>query len=614
MGMELWLTLAVLAGAVYLFVTEKLPVDVVALLVLASLLVLGLVTPGEALSGFSSQATITVAAMFVLSAGLQRSGALQGLGEMLSRIRSGWLFALVMMGAIAAVSGFINNTAAVAVFIPLVMAATAANRQPASKFLIPLSFAAQFGGVCTLIGSSTNLLVNSLAQQTGREGFGLFEFAPLGILFVGVGLVYLMVARRFLLPDLGVDQPDTEGHGGRFMAELVVPDKSPAIDRPAGELLKPEEAADGDTGPAGDNGEDGTPAAPPRPPALPLELVDVIRRGGKTTPASQTRLRFGDRLLLQGEWEQVEALRRRHKLDYDRVAPELDPAGDEEERLHAEVMVAPGSPLIGHTLAGMRFGHTYRVRVHGLQRQRAVLRRPIDQVPLALGDILLVDATESTLTALRQNPGVVVLGERAQQRVDVRRALISAAVLAAVIVAAASGWLPIVAAAILGCVALVVLRCLEPDEAYEAVDWRVVMLLAGVLPLGIALERSGGADWVAQNAIVLLSQFGPGVTLSAIYLLTAVMTEVMSNNAAAVLVVPVAIAAAESLGVDAKPFLVAVAFAASTSFATPVGYQTNAMVYAAGGYRFADFVKIGLPLNVIFWMMATVLIPRFFPF
>ncbi|OHE84578.1 MAG: hypothetical protein A2190_12650, partial [Lysobacterales bacterium RIFOXYA1_FULL_69_10] len=533
MGMELWLTLAVLAGAVYLFVTEKLPVDVVALLVLASLLVLGLVTPGEALSGFSSQATITVAAMFVLSAGLQRSGALQGLGEMLSRIRSGWLFALVMMGAIAAVSGFINNTAAVAVFIPLVMAATAANRQPASKFLIPLSFAAQFGGVCTLIGSSTNLLVNSLAQQTGREGFGLFEFAPLGILFVGVGLVYLMVARRFLLPDLGVDQPDTEGHGGRFMAELVVPDKSPAIDRPAGELLKPEEAperteqdkdeardtaADGDTGPAGDNGEDGTPAAPPRPPALPLELVDVIRRGGKTTPASQTRLRFGDRLLLQGEWEQVEALRRRHKLDYDRVAPELDPAGDEEERLHAEVMVAPGSPLIGHTLAGMRFGHTYRVRVHGLQRQRAVLRRPIDQVPLALGDILLVDATESTLTALRQNPGVVVLGERAQQRVDVRRALISAAVLAAVIVAAASGWLPIVAAAILGCVALVVLRCLEPDEAYEAVDWRVVMLLAGVLPLGIALERSGGADWVAQNAIVLLSQFGPGVTLSAIYL------------------------------------------------------------------------------------------------
>ena len=631
MGMDLWLTLAVLAGAVYLFVTEKLPVDVVALLVLASVLVLGLVTPGEALSGFSSQATITVAAMFVLSAGLQRSGALQGLAEMLARIRSGWLFALVMMGTIAAVSGFINNTAAVAVFIPLVMAATAANRQPASKFLIPLSFAAQFGGVCTLIGTSTNLLVNSLAQQTGREGFGLFEFAPLGIFFVVVGLVYLMIARRFLLPDLGVVQSDQEGHGGRFLVELLVPDKSPAIDRKAGGLLAPEADTEGKDAPSQVTANDGdpesgraddgpatgpraTPAASPARRATPLELVDVIRRGGKTTPASLTTLRAGDRLLLHGEWDQVEALRRRHKLDYDRVAPELDPAGGAEERLHAEVMVAPGSPLIGHTLAGMRFGHTYRVRVHGLQRQRAVLRRPVDQIPLALGDILVIDATESTLAALRRNPGLVVLGERAQQRVDVRRALISAGVLVAVILAAGSGWLPIVAAAILGCVALVVLRCLEPDEAYEAVDWRVVMLLAGVLPLGIALERSGGADWVAQNAIGLLSALGPGVTLSAIYLLTAVMTEVMSNNAAAVLVVPVAIAAAESLGVDAKPFLVAVAFAASTSFATPVGYQTNAMVYAAGGYRFADFVKIGLPLNVIFWMMATALIPRFFPF
>lgn len=626
MGLELWLTLAVLVGAVYLFVTEKLPVDVVALLVLSSVLVLGLVTPAEALSGFSSQATITVAAMFVLSAGLQRSGALQGIAEMLARIRSGWLFALVMMSTVAFISGFINNTAAVAVFIPLVMAATAAKRQPASKFLIPLSFAAQFGGVCTLIGTSTNLLVNSLAQQTGREGFGLFEFAPLGIIFVAVGLMYLMVARRFLLPDLGVAETDTDGRGGRYLAELVVPARSAAIERPAGELLKPEPHAgvddsdtpaaaagtpDADTRTAGSRGDTDRDNAAPA--ARPPELVDVIRRGGKTTPASQTALRAGDRLLLSGEWAQIDALRRRHKLDHDRVAPDLTDDGD-SERLHAEVMVAPGSPLIGHTLAGMRFGHTYRVRVHGLQRQRAVLRTPVDQVPLALGDILLVDATEASLAALRDNPGVVVLGERAQQRVDRRRAFVSLGVLAAVILSAASGWLPIVAAAILGCVALVVLRCLEPDEAYEAVDWRVVMLLAGVLPLGIALERSGGADWVAQNAIVLLNQFGPGVTLSAIYLLTSVMTEVMSNNAAAVLVVPVAIAASESLGVDAKPFLVAVAFAASTSFATPVGYQTNAMVYAAGGYRFSDFVRIGMPLNVIFWMMATVLIPQFFPF
>ncbi|MDQ3289084.1 MAG: SLC13 family permease [Pseudomonadota bacterium] len=602
MGMELWLTLAVLVGAVYLFVTEKLRVDIVALLVLASLLVLGLVSPAEALSGFSSQATITVAAMFVLSAGLQRSGALQGMGEALARIRSSWMFVLVMMVVIATISAFTNNTAAVAVFLPLVIAAAIANRQAPSKYLIPLSYAAQFGGVCTLVGTSTNLLVNSLAVSSGREGFTLFEFAPLGVIFVAVGVAYLMIVRNFLLPDLGIPKDDREGHGGRYLSELFVTNSSPAIEKLAGDLLKPEKKTETKEG---EQAQADTPA--------PVELIDVLRRGGKTTPASQTTVKAGDRLLINGEWEQIEALRKRHKLDYDRVAPELDPE-EASDNKHADVMVAPGSWMIGHTLSAMRFGHAYRVRVHGLQRPGAVLRRPVDQVPLALGDILLLDAPESALDALREDPGVVVLGEREQKRLNVRRAWTSLAVVVAVIATAAAGWLPIVASAILGCIALVVLRCLEPDEAYEAVDWRVVMLLAGVLPLGIALDHSGGASWLAQNTIGLVGQFGPVATLAAIYLLSAVMTEVMSNNAAAVLVVPVAIATAESLGVDAKPFLVAVAFAASTAFATPVGYQTNAMVHAAGGYRFSDFTRIGLPLNFIFWIMATLLIPRFFPF
>lgn len=602
MGIQLWLTLAVLAGAVYLFVTEKLRVDIVALLVLASLLVLGLVSPAEALSGFSSQATITVAAMFVLSAGLQRSGALQGIGEALAKIRSSWMFVLVMMVVIASISAFINNTAAVAVFLPLVIAAAIANRQAPSKYLIPLSYAAQFGGVCTLVGTSTNLLVNSLAIRSGREGFTLFEFAPLGVIFVAVGTAYLMIARNFLLPDLGVPKADREGHGGRYLSELFVSESSKAIERLAGEVVAYDKDKTG-------NGKEQAQV----PSRKPIELIDVIRRGGKTTPASQTTLKAGDRLLIHGEWEQIESLRRRYKLDYDRVAPELDPDGGSEHK-HADVMVAPGSWMIGHTLAGMRFGHAYRVRVHGLQRPGAILRRPVDQVPLALGDILLLDAPGSALEALRNDPGLVVLGERKQQRVNVRRVWTSLAVMFAVIATAAVGWLPIVASAILGCIALVVLRCLEPDEAYAAVDWRVVMLLAGVLPLGLALDHSGGAAWLAQNTVGLVGHFGPVATLAGIYLLTAVMTEVMSNNAAAVLVVPVAIATAESLGVDAKPFLVAVAFAASTAFATPVGYQTNAMVHAAGGYRFSDFMRIGLPLNLIFWILATLLIPRYFPF
>ncbi len=586
MGMEVWLVLAVLVGAVVLFVTEKLPVDVVALLVLSSLLVLGLVTPREALSGFSSQATITVAAMFVLSAGLQRSGALLALGSALAKIRWSWLFALVMMALIAFVSAFVNNTAAVAVFLPLVIAAAVANRRAPSKFLIPLSYAAQFGGVCTLVGTSTNLLVDSLARQSGREGFELFEFAPLGVTFVGVGIVYMMLARRFLLPDLGVPESGESGHGTGYLVELVAPDKSPAIGMRVSELM--EEATD-------------------------ARVLEVLREGQLLPAPSGEFVEPGDRLLVRGDWEQIESARKQLKLEFAPVGPRSEErSGD--KRVHAEVMVAPGSYMIGHTIAGMRFAHTYRARVHGLQRRRAVLRRPLDQVPLMVGDVMLVDASEASLDALRKEPGLVVLGERAQQNVDWRRAGVSMAVLAAVVGVAGAGLLPIVASALLGCVALVVFRCLDTDEAYAAIDWRVIILLAGVLPLGIALQNSGGADWVARHAIGVIGPFGPVATLAVIYLLTAVMTEVMSNNAAAVLVVPIAMAAADSLGVDAKPMLVAVAFAASTSFATPVGYQTNAMVYTAGGYRFVDFTRIGVPLNVIFWLMAIVLIPRYFPF
>lgn len=584
---DLWITLVVLVGAVVLFVSEKLPVDVVALLILGSLLVFGVVSPGEALSGFSSPATITVAAMFVLSAGLQRSGALRGVGELLSRVRWPWLLGLLMMLLVAFISAFINNTAIVAVFLPLVISAVVARGLSPSKFLIPLSFAAQFGGVCTLIGTSTNLLVDSLARQAGQPGFGLFEFASLGLWFVVAGVLYMLVAQRFLLPDLGIPDSGADDHRGRYLVELRVSEKSPVIGR-IGSVAIPVEAKD-------------------------VFLLENFREGRVLAQPRAEAIAAGDRLLIRGDWNEIERVRRVLQLHHDRVARDLD--GDPDDtRVHAEVMIAPGSTLAGKSLAQLRFGHVYRVRVHGVQRSGAQPRLPLDHIPLAVGDILLVDATASALEDLRSDPGVLLIGQREQPRVDTRRALLSLLVMAAAIGVAVLGWMPIVASSLLGCAALVVLRCLRPEEAYAAVDWRVIVLLAGVLPLGIALQKSGGADWVAQHALGWLSGYGPLVTLAAIYLLTALMTEVMSNNAAAVLVVPIAISTAESMGVDSKPFLVAVAFAASTSFATPVGYQTNTMVYTAGGYRFSDFPKIGIPLNLLFWAMAVMLIPRYFPF
>ncbi|TXH76077.1 MAG: SLC13 family permease [Lysobacteraceae bacterium] len=584
---DLLLTLLILVGAVVLFVSEKLPVDVVALLVMGALLMSGVVSMREALSGFSSPATITVAAMFVLSAGLQRSGTLRGLGDLLARLRWPWLLTLCMSVLVAFASAFINNTAIVAVFLPLIISAVLARGLSPSKFLIPLSFAAQFGGVCTLIGTSTNLLVDSLARQTGHSGFGLFEFAPLGIWFAATGTLYLLVAQRLLLPDLGAPDIAADDHRGRYLVELHVPEKSSAIGQ-TGAALVPSDAGD-------------------------VFLLEIFRDGERLAQPRSATIGANDHLLMRGQWNELQRMRKQLQLRHDRVAADLD-GNPELTRLHAEVMVAPGSPLAGKSLAQLRFGHIYRVRVHGLQRAGTTPRQPLDHVPLAVGDILLIDAPSNALDDLRADPGVVLLGSREQPRFDRRRMLLSLLIMATTIGVAALGWIPIVAASLLGCAALVILRCLEPEEAYAAVDWRVIVLLAGVMPLGIALQNSGGADWVAHKALGWIGAYGPVATLATIYLLTAVMTEVMSNNAAAVLVVPIAMSAAESLGVDAKPFLVAVAFAASTSFATPVGYQTNTMVYAAGGYRFADFPKIGVPLNLLFWIMAVILIPRYFPF
>ena len=585
--MDLVITLLVLVGAVTLFVTEKLRMDVVALLVLCTLLIFGVVSPSEALSGFSSTATITVAAMFVLSAGLKRSGIIAVLGDQLARIRRGWLFALVMMLLAAFLSALVNNTAVVAIFIPVVIAAVAGTKQPPSKFLIPLSYAAQFGGVCTLIGTSTNLLVDSLARQSGQAGFELFEFAPLGIWFVGAGIVYLMLAGRFLLPDRGIPNLHDDSPLGRYLTELLVPKDSPAIGKPGGQVL-PLETGD-------------------------AYLLEIIRDGVMLPNPRSEPVQAGDRLMLRGAPKQLMKVRKALKLEYDPVAPDL--AGNpEEDRLIATAMVAPGSPMVGKTLSQLRFGHTYRALVRGLQRPGSALRMPLDKVPLQVGDILMLDATESAIRALHDEPGLVMLRERQQVRLDVRDTSIAVLVMVGVIGTAALGWVPIVASALLGSAVLVITGVLKAEEAYAAIDWRVVVLLAGVLPLGIALQNSGGADWVADHAMNLFGDQGPLLTLAIVYLLTAVMTEVMSNNAAAVLVVPIAIATANTMGVDAKPFLVAVAFAASTSFATPVGYQTNTMVYTAGGYRFADFPKVGLPLNLLFLIMAVLLIPRYFPF
>lgn len=590
--MEPLLVLAVLAGAVYLFTTEKLPVDLVALLVLASLLVLGLVTPSEALSGFSSEATITVAAMFVLSAGLQASGALHSLGRLLAKVRWPWLFLLVLMLVVGPISAFVNNTAAVAVFLPIVLAAAAASRQSPSQLLIPLSYAAQMGGVCTLIGTSTNLLVNSLARDLGHPGFGLFDFAPVGVITMGLGFAYLLLVRRWLLPHHAPAQGLTDAYElGKYLTELRVMPGSRLLGRSVAE--------------AGLGEKHG------------VYVLELLRGEEHVWAPRAERVREGDVLLVRGDWSKLSALK-------DELGLEIDPeftlsdqsfsAGDGDGRAFAELMVAPNSRFVGATIASLDFHWHYNATVLAMQRRGEVLRESLKQVELQVGDILLVLAASDEIAQLRRNPNVVVLSERERQQVSRRKVVLSLAIMIAAIGVAALGWLPIVASALLGCIALVALRVLMPEEAYAAIDWRVIMLLAGVIPLGIAMQKSGLAGVLAGGVVDVIGPFGPLAVLAGIYLVTAVLTELMSNNATAVLLTPIAFSTAVSMELSPTPFIVAVLFAASTSFATPVGYQTNTMVYGPGGYRFADYLRIGIPLNLLFWVIAVLAIPVFFPF
>ena len=600
--MEIVLVLIIFAAAMFLFVTERFPVELVSLLVLGSLLLVGLVgetwnfvdpekwiTVPEAVSGFSNPAVVTVAAMFILSAGLQKTGALVVIGRALVALgRNETILLVVTMVFIGAVSAFVNNTAAVAVFLPLVLMVCAQHNISPSRLLIPLSFASQFGGVCTLIGTSTNLLVSSISENNGLGAFSMFEFASLGVILVAAGMFYFLVAGRWLLPARKRAELTETYQLREYVTELRVLSSSPLV----GKTIL-------------DSGLSKQ---------LDLTVLEILRDKQKIWSPLNERLMAGDILLVRGKVETLMNLRAKTGLEIEPEFKLKDAALASQELTLVEVLVAPRSRLAGRTLAETAFRWRYHAIVLALQRQGQLLREKLSDVHLDYGDALLLLLRKDDLPLVRGNDNLIFLSEMDTPKLRRGRAFTAMLIIAITIALAALRIAPILVSAILGALAMVLTRCLTFEQAKVAIDWRVIFLLAGVLPLGIALERSGGAMFLAQYTLGQIGQFGPLAVLAAVYLLTAVLTECMSNNAAAVLVAPIAISTAVGMGISPKPLLMAVTFAASTSFATPVGYQTNTMVYGPGGYRFADFIKVGLPLILIFWMLSVYFIPKFWPF
>ncbi|HEY0178663.1 MAG TPA: SLC13 family permease [Dokdonella sp.] len=584
MNAHAWITLGIVVVAIALFASERVRIDIVALIVLVLLAALGIVTPAEALAGFSNEATVTVAAMFALSLGIERSGALEPLAALLARIRRPWLLSLAMMLTIAPIGAFVKNIALVATFLPLALRVCARSRTSPARVLMPMAFAAQMGGVCTLIGTSSNLLADSLAQQHGLPAFGVFEFTKLGALLAVAGIAYLMLVGRWLLPREFATETPVATETGKYVTELRLTPQSPLVGKTIAEAKLGETYG-----------------------VYPLELL----RGDRHlwSPRSQ-RLEAGDVLLVRGAWEKIEDVRKRAELEIDpenRYGPEHGRA-----RVLVEAMLKPESALVGRTIDELELPGRFDATALALHRRGRVLREKLRDVRLAGGDVLMLLVGDGA-DALRGDERFVVLSERDDTRRLSRRAVAAVAIMLGVVLVSGLHVLPIPIAAIAGAVAMAAFGCYGRKDLYEGMDWKIVVLLAAILPLGTAIENSGLSQHVVAAGMRLVGAHGALAALLMVYLLTALLTELMGHNPSVVLMVGIAVAVAHSMHADPRPFVVAVAFAAATSFATPVGYPTNTMVYYAGGYRFVDFMKIGIPLIALFCALSMLLIPRFWP-
>tara|TARA_B110001454_G_scaffold218024_1_gene244820 strand:+ start:1258 stop:3045 length:1788 start_codon:yes stop_codon:yes gene_type:complete len=578
-----------------LFVKEIFPMDVTALALLTVLLATDLLSIEEAISGFSNQAVLTVGLMFVLSSALVKTGFLEVVADKLSYgNKNSWVTIGFFLLITSITSAFINNTAAVAIFIPLALHLSQRLHISPSKLLIPLSYAGIYGGTITLIGTSTNLLVNSIAVDNGITPFTMFEFSRMGIIFLIIGTAYtVFIVPRILPARAGISSLTRNYHMAPYLTEMEIDVDSPLVET---SLAKRE---------IGKN--------------YGVDILSVIR--GTFRFDSNFRdliLKEGDILLVHGTLEHFIELR-----DKEVMLLLTDMKIDQSELLGSEStivegMVTQGSELIGKTLRDLDFRNAYDGFVMAVRREEKTLRDRVSKIPLQFADTLLIFLPKSRLGALNNHSGLAVLQELDVKIHKVRFWWLAIAVIPLIMLTASLGWIDILEAALIGTVILLLAKSISIQEAYKSINWSVIILIAAFVPVGIAMDRSGAADIVAASIIGVGNLFPPDMaasaSLSALYLVAAVLTAVLSNNTAAIVLVPVALAISQQLGVDARGLLLAVCFGASTSFMTPMGYQTNLMVYGPGRYHFKDFVTAGLPLSLAFWVLATICIPKFWPF
>ncbi|MGL4619788.1 SLC13 family permease [Chroococcidiopsis sp.] len=592
MYMDIALTLGVLGLAIVFFIFEWLPVDVTAIATAVVLMLLGLITPEEGIAGFSNSATITVLAMFILSGGIERTGAIQIVSDFLLR-RGGKnpTRQIFVLGAIVGpITAFLNNTAVVAVFIPIVEEWSRKRNISVSKLLIPLSYATVLGGMITVIGTSTNVVASSLSKKLGYGEFSLFQFTPVGLITFAIGLVYLAFAAPKLLPDRKkpAATPAIANYGLKdYFSEVVVAPRSNLI----GQTLRSSQIEQ----------------------RFDIDVVELFHNSRRyTKPVADKVLAGGDIMIVRGNRSDVLKIRDERGIE---ILPEIEfqqefPTSElsSENRAISEALIISNSSLIGSTLKELQFHQRYNLTVLAIRRNEEIIRDRLGKVRLQFGDVLLLQGARDSFIGLQNSADLLVVEPREVETLRRDKAAIAIAIGLAVIITAAFDWIPILVSSLAGVVLMVATGVLKPREIYRSVRWDIIFLLAGLIPLGTAMDNSGATNWLAGGLASLGSQFSGFWLLVCFYIATTVLTEILSNNAAVVLMLPVAANVAETLSLNPFAFMFVVTFAASNSYLTPIGYQTNTMVYGPGGYKFLDFTKVGAPLNLILTFLTPLLI------
>ncbi len=617
MTTEMWITLGLLAVAIFLFITEWIRVDVVALGMVVLLMLSGVLTTNEALSGFSNPAVLTIAALFIVGGAVMQTGLAGAIGRRILHIagENPNRLLVVIILAVALLSGFMSDTGTVAVLLPAIISLASTAKIAPSKLLIPLAYGALLGGANTLIGTTPNIIVSDLLHENGYAPFNFFSFTPLGLVLLIAGVLYMLFIGRRTLPDrkplINLQRVETPGE----LADLYrLPEDLFQLRVRRGSSLIDQTLAEADLGQQ-----------------FKITVVDIqkpqtSRRGvinlpGQRVPgataARETKLQLDDLLIAKGEANDIAHAAAVLNLGVQPASPQDSAALVTQEVGIAEVLLPPRSSMIGKTITDVRFGTAFALTVLGIHRSQARESLPIGTTPLQMGDILLVQGRWDKILALRNRRRDFVVMGQPEEMVGAptrSKAPIALLILLGMLSLMVGEVFPIATASMFAALLMILTGCLTIDDAYEAIDWKSIVLIAGMLPMSIALEKVGLVNLAAAELTLKLGSFGPTSVLAILFFTTAAFTQVLSNTATTVLLAPIALAAANNLAVQPYAYMMAIAVAASMAFASPVASPTNTLVMGAGSYRFGDYMKVGLPLIFVTLALSVLLLPFLFPY